>query len=183
MIHVSKMSRSWLMIAGAVLSFIANSGQSLPEPRGSVFGEDDLRVFTVTVLKKVDGKWQEQPDSSLKTTNAREALRYATEFKIKEGWTARTDAIEDVSEYRFWEYVRDSGGNKGYYTKRGDIQWIEVKHDKVFARFEEVKRTEEYVQLYDRSRDLTLRLYPTEVQWKTADLSGWALLPFAVEGH
>lgn len=183
MIHVSKMSKLWLIIAGAVFSFIANSGQSLPESGESVFSDDDLRVFTVTVSKNVGGKWQEQPDSSLKTTNAREALRYATEFKIKQGWTAKTDAIEDVSGYRFWEYVKDSGGNKGYFTHKGDIQWLEVKHDKVFARFEEVSRTEDYIQLYDRSRDLTLRLYPTEVLWKTADLSGWALFPFVAEGH
>jgi hypothetical protein len=139
------------------------------------------KTFTVTVYRLIDGAWKEQPDRALTTTDARAALRYATSFRIKTGWSASTDAAEDVSHCRLWRYQADERGAVGSFVKRAGRQWEETKDGQVVFHFEEVRRTTDFIELYDASRQMSLRLYATEVLWRTPDKEDWFLLPFAVE--
>ena len=47
----------------------------------------------------------------------------------------------------------------GYFELVAPMQWKEVRPDGSTAEFTEVDRTTEYVELYDRSRDVGIRLY------------------------
>jgi hypothetical protein len=46
----------------------------------------------------------------------------------------------------------------------------------------EVKRTADYIELYDEARSLTLRLYDGKIFWKTPDQNDWVPLSFAAIG-
>ena len=72
-----------------------------------------------------------------------------------------------------WTYASDETGKSGYFEKRGD-EWVEVKDGRVWAHFMESARTAKYVELFDGSRGVAVRLSTTEAVW-SRNRSDWLL--------
>jgi serine/threonine protein kinase/formylglycine-generating enzyme required for sulfatase activity len=134
--------------------------------------------FTVRVFKQVNDNWQEQTDRKLETTDAFEALRYAAS-QILPGWRAETNAAFDCSGCRRWTY-NEKDDVTGEFVEFDEGQWIEKKNGKIQAVFREVTRTKDFIELYDESRSLSLRLLPVQVLFKTKS-GEWTYLSFFTE--
>jgi hypothetical protein len=79
--------------------------------------------------------------------SARGAIGLTAACLLVLGWAASAPAQERT-------YWRDS---KGFFEKRGK-DWVEERGD-VKSRFVETDQTDDYVELFDRKRETTVRLY------------------------
>jgi hypothetical protein len=102
------------------------------------------------------------------------------EIKLPDPSVAPTG--KDISEFNYWSYDKDEAGNPGYFKKEDDKHWVEMKAGRVWAHFEEVKRTPEYVEMHDANRNLTLRLYDNAIVCITPGEDEWYRLPFSAVG-
>lgn len=83
------------------------------------------------------------------------------------------DSEENTVQFNRWPYATERG--QGCFVKHGE-EWVETGDDKTEFTFKETDRTSEYVELYDASRTMWLRLYPDKALWCVADKE-WRLLP------
>src|ERR1700689_4387950 len=60
--------------------------------------------------------------------------------------------VAQARERNYWRY------HEGHFENTSGNQWEEHMEDKTF-HFTEVDRTEKFVELYDKSRNITVRLY------------------------
>lgn len=56
-------------------------------------------------------------------------------------------------------------------------RWVETRSKDVDSSFTEVKRTKDLVELYDRDRDMRVRLYSDRGEWHNRDLGAWVRWP------
>ncbi len=89
---------------------------------------------------------------------------------------------KDVSAFDRWVYEKDENGKMGVFKKNDGKKWVELKDGELFARFEEVKRTHDFLELFDESRSMSVRLYDGSIFWKVEGQDQWNLLPFAAQG-
>jgi hypothetical protein len=73
----------------------------------------------------------------------------------------------------------------GWFEKKNDKLWIEMNRDierdiGTHIDFEEVKRSNDYVQLYDSGRRMTVRLSDTKMEWRVDGNECWNT---RYEGH
>jgi hypothetical protein len=73
-------------------------------------------------------------------------------------------APEDLARTE-WSYPTSPEGAAGV-LKRDAAGWTESRATGVFAHFTDVVRTDEYVELYDSSRRLYVRLYDDHMEWR-----------------
>lgn len=64
-------------------------------------------------------------------------------------------------------------GKDGWFKKEPDKQWIETTIDGGQMLFEEKSRTAEFVELFDRSRSMWLRLFSNHVEWRQGEKPQW----------
>lgn len=65
-----------------------------------------------------------------------------------------------------WSYPTSAEGANGSIAQQDAGTWVETRSDNLTMRFAEVARTDEYVDLYDAQRLLTVRLYADHMEWK-----------------
>lgn len=70
-----------------------------------------------------------------------------------------------------WSYSTSPEGSSGTLS-RGPAGWTETRSDGVTYQFEEMARSDEFIQLYDASRQLYVRLYDDHIEW-TRDPANW----------
>ena len=86
---------------------------------------------------------------------------------------------EDDQARSTWLYYNDSG-TEGRFKKGNGRDWIEKTTDGGEMRFVEVARTAEYVELYDRTRLMRLRLAADHASIIQSDRPPWR---FLYSGH
>ena len=78
-------------------------------------------------------------------------------------WAQDIATQDDASARSVWR--SSASGEDGYFQKLDATQWIETTAA-TQLQFEEVARTDRYVELFDRSRALSLRLYADRAGWR-----------------
>ena len=98
-------------------------------------------------------------------------LRMVTGHASVDG--APPNGAEGQAPLRFtkWIYPADESGKPGFFEQHG-AEWLETKAGTVMAHFKESARTAEYVELFDPSRGLWVRLKPTEYSF-SRDRAKW----------
>jgi hypothetical protein len=56
-----------------------------------------------------------------------------------------------------FDYARDEAGHKGYFSRSAE-GWAEHKNERLYSRFQETARGEEYVELFSPERAMWVRL-------------------------
>jgi len=69
-----------------------------------------------------------------------------------------------LGERAEWAYETSPEGASGALRNTGE-NWTETRSDGITYRFAETGRTAEYVELYDSSRGLHVRLYADRMEW------------------
>jgi hypothetical protein len=62
---------------------------------------------------------------------------------------------------------------QGSFLKGTGKEWTETTPEGGRLSFEEVRRTEQYVELFDRGRAMSLRLYADRAEWRQGDKATW----------
>ncbi len=70
-----------------------------------------------------------------------------------------------------WLY--DVSGKRGWFEKVAGRRWLETTPDGGQYQFEELARTAGYVELFDRSRTMWLRLHADHVLWRQGKKPDW----------
>jgi hypothetical protein len=65
-----------------------------------------------------------------------------------------------------WSYPTSPEGASGSILQQDVGTWVETRSDNLTMRFTEVARTNEYVDLYDAQRQLSVRLLADHMEWK-----------------
>lgn len=73
-----------------------------------------------------------------------------------------------------WRY--QAGGQDGWFRKEAGKQWVEAATDGGRYDFEELARTPQYVELFDRGRTIWLRLYADHVDFRQGQKAAWGRL-------
>jgi tetratricopeptide (TPR) repeat protein len=76
--------------------------------------------------------------------------------------------------FKKWTYRADERGDAGSF-EMGDSEWVELKKGKFYARFKLTETTPDFVELYDKSRKMWVRLSQTTASY-TTDQKKWFLL-------
>jgi hypothetical protein len=92
------------------------------------------------------------------------------EIPLKDGQNPR-----GMTDCSLWRYAYEDDGRKGSFVKLG-TEWLEVGDDRAIARFREASRNADYLDLFDASRNMSLRLYLSKVFWKQPETE-WFRLP------
>jgi hypothetical protein len=89
------------------------------------------------------------------------------------GASSKSDDTDGGVKLAFtkWTYVADENGRSGDFEKNA-TEWIEMKDGKVWAHFKESARNAKYVELFDATRHIWVRLTPTEASW-SRDRANW----------
>jgi hypothetical protein len=64
-------------------------------------------------------------------------------------------------------------GKDGWFAEEAGKRWIESTSDGKQFQFEELRRTAKYVELYDGSRTMWLRLFADHVEWRQGTKPDW----------
>jgi hypothetical protein len=73
-------------------------------------------------------------------------------------------------------WVYNASGREGRFVNENGTQWIETTADGDELVFVEEARTKAYVELFDRSRTMWLRLYDEHAEWRQGDHKEWSTL-------
>ena len=65
-----------------------------------------------------------------------------------------------------WSFPTSPEGASGSIAQQASGIWVETRSDNASMKFQEVARTAEYVELYDASRQLYVRLLPDHMEWR-----------------
>jgi hypothetical protein len=65
-----------------------------------------------------------------------------------------------------WSYPVSPEGASGSIAQQDGGEWLETRSDNLTVQFQEVERTDEYVEIFDPSRRLNVRLYADRMEWK-----------------
>jgi hypothetical protein len=65
-----------------------------------------------------------------------------------------------------WSFPASPEGASGAIAQQETSTWVETRSDNLTMRFQEVARTDEYVELYDPARQLYVRLLADHMEWK-----------------
>ena len=65
-----------------------------------------------------------------------------------------------------WSYPTSPEGASGSISQQDGGMWVETRSDNLTMRFTEVARTDEYVDLYDAQRQLSVRLLADHMEWR-----------------
>jgi len=71
-----------------------------------------------------------------------------------------------------WSYLTSPEGASGSLRQVDAQNWVETRTDNVVYQFSEVNRTGDFVELFDVSRMLHVRLYADHMEWGRGD--SWA---------
>lgn len=94
-----------------------------------------------------------------------------------------------MADYEVWQSVYDDLNEQSTFFTPEAGYYLEIKNDQLVAEFEIIDSTAEYVELYDASRQLALRLFATEAlvqnqgetQWNKRFDGQWITPPIPVE--
>ena len=59
-----------------------------------------------------------------------------------------------------------------HYFEKHDGEWVEFSDGKIVYRYAHKRTTSEFVEMYDASRNVTVRIYADHDAWST-DLTSW----------
>jgi hypothetical protein len=71
-------------------------------------------------------------------------------------------------------FVTDGGAT---FVNVAGAKWVEKRPHAADSKFAETKRTAAYVELYDRDRDMRVRLYADRGEWHDRDNGRWVRWP------
>jgi hypothetical protein len=83
-------------------------------------------------------------------------------------WANGADSAQDRNA---WLYK--ASGQDGWFKKEDGKSWMETTPDGGQVQFDEVARTAKYVELFDRSRTMWLRLYAGHCEWRQGKKPEW----------
>jgi hypothetical protein len=93
------------------------------------------------------------------------------------GWLASVtspDALAGAQDRNAWLYKAD--GKQGWFKKEDGKQWLETTADGGLLAFEETARTPKYVELFDKSRIIRVRLHADFAEFREGDKREWSRL-------
>src|ERR1022692_678213 len=93
------------------------------------------------------------------------------------GWLASVQNAESsagVQDRNAWLYKAD--GEQGWFKKEDGKQWIETTADGGQLAFEEVARTPKYIELFDKSRMIRVRLHADFAEFREGEKREWSRL-------
>ena len=179
---------------GTLLATIGTGGDSKPiayaymELDPAKIGTGGWRVFST----KID--WQINLEQggpglvlSLRAVNVEGDdlmhLRSVTLRKPGDGGEIKPDPVVGAGEVTFIDwFTPDNGdGAKVRFEKKGPF-WFESHDGEFFAKFKEVQRTGEFVELHDENRDIWVRLGESRAAW-SRDREEWTQIPGGSARH
>jgi hypothetical protein len=83
----------------------------------------------------------------------------------------RADSSGGAQARNGWRYK--ASGKYGWFQKETGKRWTETTPDGMQFQFQEVARTAKYVDLFDRSRTMWLRLYSDHCAWRQGEKPQW----------
>jgi hypothetical protein len=90
-------------------------------------------------------------------------------------WTAGASAQDDARAKIRWDYRHKEGA--GYFQNAKEKEWIEVFEGKVIFTFKESARNNDFIELYDASRPVWVRIYENKSLWKHPELTNGEYRP------
>jgi hypothetical protein len=78
---------------------------------------------------------------------------------------------EGAQDRNAWLYK--ASGKDGSFRKQTGKQWLETTGEGVEIGFDEVERTDQFVELFDRGRMMWLRLYSDHAEWRQGENPRW----------
>jgi hypothetical protein len=100
-----------------------------------------------------------------------DAIRSLDNFKTLVAEISRVAALQRPPIFTKWTYRADERGDGGSFEMT-ESDWVELKNGKVYAHFALTESTNDYVELYDKSRKLWVRLTQTTESYST-DQKNW----------
>jgi serine/threonine protein kinase/tetratricopeptide (TPR) repeat protein len=100
-----------------------------------------------------------------------DAIRSHDDFKKLSAEIARLAAVQRPPIFTKWTYRADERGDGGSFEMT-ESDWVELKNGKVYAHFALSESTNDYVELYDTSRKLWVRLTRTTESY-SIDQKNW----------
>ncbi len=146
----------------------------------SLDGKDFLPTWTGNESSLMPGFKLSNPKYLGLAANWSRTTYHAVRLKMNSGQASMKAAPQappagaaNSAQLRFtkWEYKADERGTPGYFQKL-PTGWVEVKEGKVWARFVEVARTADHVEIFDQGRGISVRMTPTEAFW-SRDKVNW----------
>ena len=143
-----------------------------------VFVKDELQFFNNASSKAATAKIEADPktgaierikwsDGSVFTRNAGSVVEPKKVGPIVEPKDGGDPKVRDAWLYKI--------NNKDGWVKKGpDKKWLETAVDGVQIQFEEISRTAEHVELFDKSREVTVRLFADRMEWRFGKNGTWA---------
>lgn len=98
---------------------------------------------------------------------------YAPEYAEEEAYSDLLTAI--MADYPVWQSVFDEVNRQSTFFE-SEGYFLEIKDDQIIAEFEVRESTPEYVEIYDASRRLLLRIYDTYAEFREEDKPTWNFL-------
>jgi len=96
---------------------------------------------------------------------------YDEPYRNRTDWQrGRREAPQNYDTRRIWRYSVDTGG---WFQDHGRGQWIQHRYGQSSLAYQETDRTRDFVELYDPTRALTVRLYG-DMLHQTDPYRGWA---------
>jgi hypothetical protein len=78
-----------------------------------------------------------------------------------------------MAGYPVWQSVYDDVNGQSTFFEAEEGYFLEIKNDQIIAEFEVTESTQEYVEIYDASRQLTLRIFETEATFRNQGDARW----------
>jgi hypothetical protein len=78
-----------------------------------------------------------------------------------------------MAQYEVWQSVDDGFDQQSTFFSPEPGYYFEIKYGELFAEFETIDSTAEYVELYDADRQLALRLFATEAFYQNPGKTDW----------
>lgn len=96
-----------------------------------------------------------------------------TERQSAGGLASANDLDPSKGEQARNAWLYKLSGKDGWFRRETDKSWIESTPDGRQCHFEELEATDNYVELFDRTRMMWLRLYSDRVEWRQGDNLKW----------
>ncbi|MBW4506379.1 MAG: hypothetical protein KME64_07710 [Scytonematopsis contorta HA4267-MV1] len=84
--------------------------------------------------------------------------------------------------YSRWDYIDNTNGCPGFFKKNAANIWKNKDSQNQIFYFQETSRTLEYIEIYDKTRNMHVRLEDSQMLWKLGDESSWHCHPTS-NGH
>jgi hypothetical protein len=149
----------------------SSSGKS---STGEETAESQSAARALELLQQADAAgYFKSPEKLAKLSADRnlDAIRSLDDFKKLAAEIPPVTADKRPPLFTKWTYAADERGDPGSFEME-ESDWVELKKGKVYARFTITEATTDYVELYDKSRKLWVRLGQTSESYST-DQKNW----------